>query len=75
MLNLLSILQINSISNKTFLSFTFIFRKQVYFIPFGLKILGHENHDNNLESYSMSRIELNYEPIIFIIGTTGSGDI
>jgi hypothetical protein len=30
--------------------FAFIFRKQLYFVPSGLKIIGHGNPDNNLES-------------------------
>jgi hypothetical protein len=32
------------------LSYTFIFRKQFYFVISGLKIIGHGNPDNNLES-------------------------
>jgi hypothetical protein len=32
------------------LSYTFIFRKQFYFVVSGLKIIGHGNPDNNLES-------------------------
>jgi len=32
------------------LSYNFIFRKQFYFIFSGLKIIGHENPDNNFES-------------------------
>jgi hypothetical protein len=39
------------------MSYTFIFRKQFYFVISGLKIIGHGNHDNNLESHC-----------IFIIG-------
>jgi hypothetical protein len=38
---------------KTFLSYTFIFRKQFYFVISGLKIICHGNPDNNLESYSI----------------------
>jgi hypothetical protein len=34
----------------TLLSYTFIFRKQFYFLISGLKIIGHGNPDNNLES-------------------------
>jgi hypothetical protein len=33
------------------LSFTFIFRKKFYSIISGLKIIGHGNPDNNLESH------------------------
>jgi hypothetical protein len=32
------------------LNYTFIFRQQFYFIISGLKITGHGNPDNNLES-------------------------
>jgi hypothetical protein len=32
------------------LSYTFIYRKQFYFVVSGLKIIGHVNPDNNLES-------------------------
>jgi hypothetical protein len=32
------------------LSYTFIFHKQFYFVVSGLKIIGHGNPDNNLES-------------------------
>jgi hypothetical protein len=32
------------------LSYTFILRKQLHFIAFNLKIIGHENPDNNLGS-------------------------
>jgi hypothetical protein len=32
------------------LSYTFFFRKQFYFVVSGLKIVGHGNPDNNLES-------------------------
>jgi hypothetical protein len=35
--------------SKYFLSYTFIFRKQFYFIASDLKIIGYENPDNNLE--------------------------
>jgi len=31
-------------------SYTFIFRKQFYSVVSGLKIIGHGNPDNNLES-------------------------
>jgi hypothetical protein len=48
MLKLFSIVMILQVIN--FLSYIFIFRKQFNFIPFGLKIIGHENTDNNLES-------------------------
>jgi hypothetical protein len=30
--------------------YTFIFRKQFYFVMFDLKIIGHGNPDSNLES-------------------------
>jgi hypothetical protein len=32
------------------LNYTFVFRKPFYFVAFGLKIIGHQNPDNNLES-------------------------
>jgi hypothetical protein len=36
------------------ISYTFIFRKQFYFVVSGLKIIGQGNPDNNLESHCMS---------------------
>jgi hypothetical protein len=36
---------------QNFLSSDFIFLNRFYFIVSGLKILGHGNPDNNLESY------------------------
>jgi hypothetical protein len=41
---------IGSTGNKNLLSYTFIFRKQFYFVVPGLKFIGHGNPDNNLES-------------------------
>jgi hypothetical protein len=35
-------------------SYTFIFRKQFYFVISGLKIIGHGNPDSNLESPCIS---------------------
>jgi hypothetical protein len=35
---------------ELFLSYAFIFRQQFYFILPGLKIIGHGNPNNNLES-------------------------
>jgi hypothetical protein len=40
-------------SNKTLLNCIFIFRKQFYFIIYGLRIIGHGNPDNNLELICM----------------------
>jgi hypothetical protein len=34
-------------------SYIFIFLKQFHFLNFGLKIIGQENIDNNLESLSI----------------------
>jgi hypothetical protein len=39
-----------------FLSYTFIFRKQFHFVFNDLKIIGHRNPDNNLESLLHCRI-------------------
>jgi hypothetical protein len=36
-------------------STTFILRKQIYFVVSGLKITGHGNPDNNLESHCISK--------------------
>jgi hypothetical protein len=48
---------INAVSmalpNKNFMSYTFIFHKQLYFIISGLKTMGHRNPDNNFESHCM----------------------
>jgi hypothetical protein len=41
---------IDSINNKSFLSYTFIFRNQFYFVFFGSKINDDGNPNNNLES-------------------------
>jgi hypothetical protein len=41
-------------------SYTFILRKQFYFVFSGLKIIGHWNHDNNLESLCISSISIPY---------------
>jgi hypothetical protein len=54
MLKLFSILQYWFYKLKNFLSYTFIFHKQFYFVVFGLKIVGHGNPDNNLESLCIS---------------------
>jgi len=43
------------------LSYIFIFRKQFYFGISGLKIIGHGNPDNNLESICMSTVGLKDE--------------
>jgi hypothetical protein len=50
MLKLLSILQYWLYEQQNFLRSNFIFRKQFYFIISNLKIIGHVNPDNNLES-------------------------
>jgi hypothetical protein len=36
-------------------SYVFIFRQQLYFVFFNLKIIGHGNPDNNLESHCIIR--------------------
>jgi hypothetical protein len=41
---------------KHFLSYAFIFRKQFYLLASDLKIIGHGNPDNNLESPGISFI-------------------
>jgi hypothetical protein len=46
-----------ALPNKTFLSYTFILRKQFYFIFIDLKIIGHENPDSNLESHCMWTVQ------------------
>jgi hypothetical protein len=58
-----SICSISFISCKLY-SYTFIFRKQFYFIVSGLNNLGHGNTDNNLESLSIffPRYQQNYVP-------------
>jgi hypothetical protein len=33
------------------MSYTFIFHQQYYFVISGLKIIGHGNPDNNIESF------------------------
>jgi hypothetical protein len=38
---------------------------QLYFLAFGLKIIGHENPDNNLESHSTIDVHQSYEYTIF----------
>jgi hypothetical protein len=38
------------------LSYALIFRNQFYFLIYGLKITGHGNTDNNLESPTTSKI-------------------
>jgi hypothetical protein len=50
MLKLFSIPQCRFYKQQNFFSYTFIFRKQFYFVPSGLKIVRHGNTNNNLES-------------------------
>jgi hypothetical protein len=40
-----------TVAKKKVMSYTFIFRKQFDFVFSGLKIIGHGNPDNNLESH------------------------
>jgi hypothetical protein len=46
------------------LSYTFIYRKQFYFVVSGLKIIGHGNPDNNLESPGTSMRRVGFETTI-----------
>jgi hypothetical protein len=58
MLKLFRILQYWLYKQWNFLSYTFIFRKQFYFVASGLKITDHENPDNNLEWPCISKLNL-----------------
>jgi hypothetical protein len=39
------------------LSYTFIFRKQFYFVRAGSEIIGYNNQENNLELYSLAEVQ------------------
>jgi hypothetical protein len=52
----LAFCSIDSIGIETFVSYSFIFSKQFYFVFSGLKIIGDGNPDNNLESHCASSL-------------------
>jgi hypothetical protein len=55
------------------LSYIFIFHKQFYFVISGLKIIGHENPDNNLESPCISVYKTNLAVLWLGISASNSG--